>query len=218
MARRKRYDPFRGRTSKELANISPTQLSKYSEREMHALVTKLSSAANKRIRNMEKNNLQSPALYDARRSGRFSGRGKSGSELKEEYYRLQRFFRDETSTVKGAKKFMKEMQDKVDEYIFKRRDEYEDTPTYQDTPKHFYDDYEKDFWSLYNRYYERVRDRNLAKLIKPSDFAKVVGYAMRTFSSWEDAEEYLENWINDVALEEEQRQRDYDAGNPNIIR
>lgn len=88
--------------------------SKY-EREFRAEARRLVSMANKRIRRMNKNGLDTPAMRALQKDGiaAFSVKGKTFNEVQAEYYRMQRFLNDATSTVKGANEMLKTMADNI---------------------------------------------------------------------------------------------------------
>lgn len=76
-----------------------------SDKDLRANVTKLMSAANKRIKRLEKAGLHSPALREVERTGgKFSVAGKNRTQLLQELQRIKSFYSMETSSVKGAKK------------------------------------------------------------------------------------------------------------------
>ncbi len=76
---------------------------------LRSIVTRLSSAANKRIRRAESAGQTTPAIEHAKTSGGlFSGAGKKLEELKGEFVRLKDFFKDPTSSISGWKKVQKE--------------------------------------------------------------------------------------------------------------
>lgn len=73
---------------------------------------RLVSLANKRIRRLEKNGLQTAPAYQAyiAMGGKpFSTKGKSYNELQSEVSRLRRFIESETSTVSGVNSYLKEI-------------------------------------------------------------------------------------------------------------
>ena len=73
---------------------------------------RLVSLANKRIRRLEKNGLQSSPAYQAylANGGKpFSTKGKDYNQLQSEVARLKRFIDSETSTVKGVNNYLKEI-------------------------------------------------------------------------------------------------------------
>ena len=81
-------------------------------KELKAEANRLVSLANKRVRRLEKNNLQSAPAYRAyiATGGKpFSTKGKDYNQLQSELSRLRRFIDSETSTVKGVNSYLKEM-------------------------------------------------------------------------------------------------------------
>ncbi len=85
------------------------------ERKFRAEARRLVSMANKRIRRMNKNGLDTPAMRALQKDGiaAFSVKGKTFNEVQAEYYRMQRFLNDATSTVKGANEMLKTMADNI---------------------------------------------------------------------------------------------------------
>lgn len=75
-------------------------------------VSKMASAANKRLKRLERNELTDLPAYKAWQENgaiKFSVKGKSHEELQKEFWRLKNFLDNKTSTVRGANKFLKEM-------------------------------------------------------------------------------------------------------------
>lgn len=94
----KSIESLMGLSNKELSDLSRSNLSK--------VVSRLASAANKRIKRFGQET--SPALEKVKRTGgNFSVRGKSADELKKEFLRVKDFLQSETSTKSGAKKVKK---------------------------------------------------------------------------------------------------------------
>lgn len=79
-------------------------------------VSRKASLANKRLARLEKNGLQdSPAYKKLMESGggKFSIRGKTGSELSRELIRINNFIDMKTSTVKGLNQVLRDTADRV---------------------------------------------------------------------------------------------------------
>lgn len=79
-------------------------------------VSRKASLANKRLARLEKNGLQdSPAYKKFMESGggKFSIRGKTGSELSRELIRINNFIDMKTSTVKGLNQVLRDTADRV---------------------------------------------------------------------------------------------------------
>lgn len=82
------------------------------ERALRQEASRLSSLANKRLKRMEQQNLQnSPAFKAWVDSGgaKFGVRGKTMAEVQAEIGRLNKFINQSTSTVRGAKKYYKQV-------------------------------------------------------------------------------------------------------------
>ena len=92
-----------GKSVPELLKNGSAHLHQYTESNLQAIVTRLSSAANKRLKRFEASGMaDSPAVMDVKASGgRFSGKGKDKEGLKAEFLRLKKFFEDPTSTQAG---------------------------------------------------------------------------------------------------------------------
>lgn len=98
-----------GKSIEELLRNGGSHLHQYTESNLRAIVTRLSSAANKRLRRFEQSGLaDSPAITEVKKSGgRFSGKGKDHEGLKAEFIRLKNFFSDPTSTQAGWERVQK---------------------------------------------------------------------------------------------------------------
>lgn len=82
------------------------------ERKLRQEASRLSSLANKRLKRMEKQNLQkSPAYQSWVDSGgaKFGVRGKTMAQVQSEVGRLNKFINQSTSTVTGAKNYFKKV-------------------------------------------------------------------------------------------------------------
>lgn len=100
----------KGKGVKELSNLSLGEFSSLTRQELAKVVSRLSSTANKRIKRLEKNDINSPAYRGVVSSGgKFSTRGKSLNELRSEYMRVTGFLKSKTSTVKGYKQVRKDL-------------------------------------------------------------------------------------------------------------
>lgn len=86
------------------------------ERKLRAEARRLVSMANKRLRRLEEQNLtESPAYKKWVEDGaqKFSVKGKSIEEVKQEIARMEEFLRMKTSTVRGAKEYFKNVAKEV---------------------------------------------------------------------------------------------------------
>lgn len=95
-----------GLTIKDITRMSETKFQKYSASDQRKIVSRLVSAANKRIRSFERKGIESPAIMGMNENGgKFSIKGKDESGLLKELTRVRGFLRDPTSTIKGWNKF-----------------------------------------------------------------------------------------------------------------
>lgn len=101
-----------GKSVNQLVHLSATQIKGYDRQNLARIVTKLNSAANKRIVRLEKAGYNTPAMRAAKvdKGGRFSVAGKNLKQLRAEYIRVAGFLKSETSTKKGYKGFLKRIK------------------------------------------------------------------------------------------------------------
>ena len=103
-------------TIKQLIDLDITDVQRMNRRELAAVVSTLSSAANKRLARLERsdNGELSPAYQQAQKRGqRFSVKGKNVNQLRNEYKAVTQFLKRETSTVGGWKKVRKETYSRI---------------------------------------------------------------------------------------------------------
>lgn len=95
-----RKDPLKGTNINDLLDIGPDVISKLTRSELSRVVSRLASAANKRLRRMNKAGLN--VLNDKM----FGAKGKDIYKLRSEYKRLYNFFnRKAYNSVTSARKF-----------------------------------------------------------------------------------------------------------------
>lgn len=112
----KRYDPMSGMSINDILNINPEKLMQITDRkELRQMVSRLASAANKRLKRAEKAGRVSYAVSRTKAEGKFSVAGKSVAELKQEYQRAKMFLQDKTTTAKGYKKSAQTVVGKLQE-------------------------------------------------------------------------------------------------------
>lgn len=93
-----------GKTIKDILSMNITTLQGYSVREQREIVSRLASAANKRLRGLESKDIETPATIKLKMSGgKVSVKGKSEDELLSEFYRARQFLNAKTSTRTGWK-------------------------------------------------------------------------------------------------------------------
>lgn len=94
-----------GLTIKDITRMTETKFQSYSQSDQRKIVSRLVSAANKRIRSFERKGIESPAIMGVNETGgKFSIKGKDESGLLKELTRVRGFLRNPTSTIKGWKK------------------------------------------------------------------------------------------------------------------
>jgi len=95
----------------DMLNLDVDKLMKLSRSDLSKIVTKISSAANKRLKRLEEQEIKNPVYLGIQRSGgKFSVKGKNLNSLRAEYTRVSAFMRNNTSTLKGAKEQYKKFQ------------------------------------------------------------------------------------------------------------
>lgn len=150
------------------------------ERKLRAEARRLVSMANKRLRRLEEQNLINiPAYQQWVEDGaqKFSVRGKSIEEVKQEIARMNDFLRKQTSTVKGAKEYLKNL---AKETGIKK---YEDFTDLQNKLNKFFETTAKIKEYLYN--------------------TKEIGVAIGYQKIWEVVSDYVEEMGTELELTEE---------------
>lgn len=101
-----------GKSVNQLVHLSATQIKGYDRQNLARIVTKLNSAANKRITRLEKAGYNTPAMRAAKvdKGRRFSVAGKNLKQLRAEYIRVSNFLKADTSTKRGYKSFLKKIK------------------------------------------------------------------------------------------------------------
>ena len=101
----------------QLLNMGATELKGYDRDNLSRIVTKLNSAANKRLVRLEKEGYNTPAMRKNHvdKGERFSVKDKNLKQLRAEYIHVSSFLKDNTSTVKGYKSFLHTLKNKFNE-------------------------------------------------------------------------------------------------------
>lgn len=98
-----------GLTIDTILNMDIKTFNRLDKSDLQKIVGRLVSAGNKRIRALEKANIETPATkYVKDTGGKFSTRGKSLNQLRSEYIRAKNFINAKTSSVSGWKKVKRE--------------------------------------------------------------------------------------------------------------
>ena len=155
--------------------VTETVRSKFTaeERKLRQEASRLSSLANKRLKRMEQQNLQSSPAYQSwvdSGGAKFGVRGKTTEQVQAEIGRLNKFINQTTSTVRGAKQYYRKVGQNVG------ITEYKDIPDLQNKLNNFFEitakvkeylhntkeigvaiDYKK-IWEIVSDYVEEVGD------------------------------------------------------------
>lgn len=98
-----------GKTVSDLLNMGLDTFLSLPKSALSKVVSRMGKTANQRLKSFEKAGKNSPAVAEVERSGgKFSAKGKDLNELRKEYARLQSFYENKTSTLRGYNKFEKD--------------------------------------------------------------------------------------------------------------
>ncbi len=150
------------------------------ERKLRAEARRLVSMANKRLRRLEQQNLlNSPAYKKWVEDGgqKFSVKGKSMEEVKQEIARMDDFLKMQTSTVRGAKRYFKNVAKEVG---IKKVDDF------------------TDLQKKLNKFFEIT-----AKVKEYLYNSKEIGVAIGYQKIWEVVSDYVEEVGHELELTEE---------------
>ena len=101
----KRKSFVSGKSTSELLNMSSGDVSNLTRSQLAQVVSRIASAANKRIRGLQEAGIESPAYERVVESGgKISTKGKNLNQLRSEFLRAKQFMDAKTSSVKGYKK------------------------------------------------------------------------------------------------------------------
>lgn len=111
-----------GMSVSDIMGIDIDTFNKLGEKDLRAITSRLVSAGNKRIRRLEKNNVNSPAYQSLGSDKRFSTKLPSGTskqqrvnKLKQEYARARSFLTSKTSTMKGYKEYQENIIEDIEQ-------------------------------------------------------------------------------------------------------
>lgn len=167
-------------------------------------VSRLASMANKRLKRLEKNELDSPAYREWVKNGavKFSVKGKDYNQLQSEYWRVKHFLDAKTSTVTGAIQNLKDIAEMTNI-------QYEDLTDLKNKVHNFFELSDKisEYYNLadkqaegldYQAIWEQINtmvDEGLVDLSDTnSDMAEIVGNLSAI-----GALDYASDYINDFA-------------------
>lgn len=192
-----------GKSVNDLLHLSATQIKSYDRQNLARIVTKLNSAANKRIVRLEKAGYNTPAMRAAKvdKGQRFSVAGKNLKQLRAEYIRVSNFLKADTSTKKGYKGFLKKIQKG-----FSDKGVQIDGKGGTDT---------QDFIQKVTKIYDWLKERN--PIIEESGYKyeamKMISeYVSQGNLSESAIKRRMAKWVKET-YEEEQRKRNIDTSN-----
>ena len=192
-----------GKSVNQLVHLSATQIKGYDRQNLARIVTKLNSAANKRVTRLEKAGYSTPAMRAAKvdKGQRFSVAGKNLKQLRAEYIRVSGFLKVDTSTKKGYKGFLKKIQKAFSDKGVKigGRDET----------------YTQDFIQKETKIYDWLKEKS--PIIEESGYKyeamKMISeYVSQGNLSESSIKRRMAKWVKET-YEEEQRKRNIDTSN-----
>lgn len=102
-------------TINDIMKMSMSKFEQYTPTQQREITSRLASAANKRLRTLQKSDIENPATIRLNMSGgKISVRGKSGDELKQEFFRAKQFLQSKFSKKSEWKKFEKKINENYD--------------------------------------------------------------------------------------------------------
>ena len=192
-----------GKSVNDLVHLSATQIKGYDRQNLARIVTKLNSAANKRVTRLEKAGYNTPAMRAAKvdKGRRFSVAGKNLKQLRAEYIRVSNFLKADTSNKKGYKGFLKKIQKAFSDKGVKIGGKG-GTDT-------------QDFIQMETKIYDWLKEKS--PIIEESGYKyeamKMISeYVSRGNLSESAIRRLMSKWIREV-YEEEQRKRNIDTSN-----
>lgn len=192
-----------GKSVNDLLHLSATKISGYDRANLAKIVTKLNSAANKRITRLEKAGYNTPAMRAAKvdKGQRFSVAGKNLKQLRAAYIRVSNFLKSGTSTTKGYKKFVNKIKKAFEDKGVKiGNGGTEETQNFIDKETRIFD------W---------LKEHN--PIIEESGYKyealmKISEYASQSNMSEDAIKRKMKKWVKET-YEEEQRRRYIDTSN-----
>lgn len=102
----------------DILQMTESKLQSYSVSEQREIVSRVASAANKRLKNLQAKEVITPATIRLQQSGgKISVKGKSGDDLINEFNRAKRFLKSKTSSITGWKKEVKRVENQASELM-----------------------------------------------------------------------------------------------------
>lgn len=100
-----------GKSMNFLLDLDPETWMDLDAKELKSVVSRLASAANKRVKRADASGSASWATKAVQRGGKFSVAGKDLASLRNEYQRVRNFLQDPTSTTAGWKEAQRDLGD-----------------------------------------------------------------------------------------------------------
>lgn len=200
MARKRSDDRWKGKSIKDLENLGAKTIEKLSRAELGQVVTRLASAANKRVRRMKAAGLESPAVRSLERSGgSISVKGKTKEQLVKEFARARGFLQSETATQRGYKKMLRKTRKKLEDAGVKIPGGI--------TLKQMHNQFDRFF-----RAYERLREMypNIDEMNQKYVVMNQIARLQRWGVDWESIADRVSEDMEQSYKEEQLRQRESD--------
>lgn len=100
-----------GKSMDFLLDLDPETWTELDVKDLKSVVSRLASAANKRVKRQDASGSASWAVKAVQRGGKFSVAGKDLASLRNEYQRVKNFLQDPTSTAAGWKEAQSDLGD-----------------------------------------------------------------------------------------------------------
>lgn len=100
-----------GKSMDFLLDLDPETWTELDVKDLKSVVSRLASAANKRVKRQDASGSASWAVKAVQRGGKFSVAGKDLTSLRNEYQRVRNFLQDPTSTAAGWKEAQSDLGD-----------------------------------------------------------------------------------------------------------
>ena len=124
MAKKPKTINVAGMSIKDIMDMDIETFNKLSESDLRAITSRLVSAGNKRIRRLQKAEINSPALTSLGTKTRFSTKlpknvstSQKVNKLRQEFSRARQFLAMKTSTISGAKSYVKEIKSNISKSV-----------------------------------------------------------------------------------------------------
>lgn len=96
-----------------LLQLTAQELNKMSRKELSKVVSQLGSTANRRLKRFEQKGIKGGVYSQTIQAGKFSARGKTINQLRNEYVREKQFLESKTSTLQGYRQVKRNFEQTI---------------------------------------------------------------------------------------------------------